>query len=101
MRNLYIFPDDWEQPPRAYRLLPDWEERAITNSNEIKFLDFRWEYITVPWDRFLLLHTHNGEVTSVGQSIEFDGVIYELQPDSGDQSEKLQPNFLYKYLITD
>ncbi|MGD8634141.1 MAG: hypothetical protein PVF85_11260 [Anaerolineales bacterium] len=97
--NIYVFPSEWEQIPRAYRLLPEWRERALTNSAEIKVLDFKWQYQTIPWDRFRLVLTDNGEATAIAESLELDGKTYRLSTGGSSGPQPLDSNFLHDYLI--
>jgi hypothetical protein len=36
-------PDEWQKPPRVYRLMLDWRERSLTNPIELKAVDFQRE----------------------------------------------------------
>jgi len=36
LNQIYIMPEAWENPPRVYRLLPDWEKSILTPEGKLK-----------------------------------------------------------------
>lgn len=99
LKNIYAFPEDWEEPPRFYRLLPDWEQRALTNPTEVKALNYRWEYLVVPWEEFILLSTEGGRITSQETAVTIDGVSHQLSPLKAGSPIPYEKSFLYDYVI--
>jgi len=98
MPNLFHFSDTWEDLPTAYRLLPDWRVRSLWNSNELKAVDFQWEYVITAWDRTVILETTGNRVSRRLESIELDGESYSLKSLNPIQ-QTLKENTLYYYLL--
>lgn len=101
LKHLYVFPDEWDSPPRVHRLLPDWRSRTLENSTEIKALDYMWEYVVVPWDDLIVLETEDGEIVNRFETIQLDGVKYSLKPYESDQSLNLPASRVYPYFIVE
>jgi hypothetical protein len=80
-------------------LLPDWEERVLHNSHEIKAVDYKWEYVIVPWNDTVILETSEGRVISRLEEIRIDGDIYMLKEIKTDPSAQYPEGILYRYLI--
>jgi hypothetical protein len=100
MQYIYEFPSTWQHPPRVHRLLPDWEERVLHNSLEIKAVDYKWEYIVVPWKDTVILETSGGRVVSRLEEFQIDGDIYKLKQIETGPSVQYPEGILYKYLIS-
>ena len=99
MQYIYEFPNNWQHAPRVHRLLPDWEERALHNSLEIKVVDYQWEYVVVPWKDTVLLETSGGRVVSRLENIQIDGDTYILKRVETGPSVPYTEGVLYDYLI--
>ena len=78
LQYIYEFPSDWDPAPRVHRLLPDWKVRSLHNELEIKAVDFKWEYVVVPWDKAILVETLNGWVMQRVSEVEFQGDDFRL-----------------------
>ena len=78
LQYIYEFPADWDPVPRVHRLLPDWRARSLHNQLEIKAVDFKWEYVVVPWDKAILVETLNGWVMQRVSEVEFQGDDFRL-----------------------
>ena len=101
MGYIYEFPADWQSPPRVHRLLPDWRDRALLNSDEIKAVDYKWEYVVVPWKDAVILETDDGRIVRRLESVELDGATYDLKKPENDQTAKFPKGYLYDALILD
>jgi len=99
MQYIYEFPNTWQHAPRVHRLLPDWEERVLHNSLEIKVVDYQWEYVVVPWKDTVLLETSGGRVVSRLEEIQIDGDTYKIKRFEPDTSVRYPEGVLYDYLI--
>ena len=99
LKFIYQFPDNWQLTPRAHRLLPDWEERLLYNSLEIKAVDFSWEYVVVPWKDTVILETSEGRVVSRLEECQIDGDIYKLKEIETGPGVLYPEGILYRYLI--
>lgn len=101
MGYIYEFPADWQSPPRVHRLLPDWRDRVLLNSDEIKAVDFKWEYVVVPWKDAVILETDDGRIVRRLESVELDGATYDLKKTENDQAAKFPKGYLYDVLSQD
>jgi hypothetical protein len=99
LNNIYVFPEEWETIPRAYRLLPNWKERTIVNPTVVRFLDYKWEYVAVPWSKFILISTEDGRITSQVETVRLYGVSYSMSIIDPGTTNSFEPNFLHEYLI--
>lgn len=101
MGYIYEFPADWQSPPRVHRLLPDWRDRVLLNSSEIKAVDYKWEYVVVPWKDAVILETDDGRIVRRLESVELDGATYDLKKPENDQTTKFPKGYLYDVLLHD
>lgn len=101
LNNLYVFPEEWETIPRVYRLLPNWKERTIVNPTVVRFLDYKWEYVAVPWSKFILVSTEDGRISSQVETVRLYGVYYSMSIIDPGKSNSFEPNFLHEYLINE
>jgi hypothetical protein len=99
LQHIYVFPEGWEDVPRAHRLLEDWRERSLWNSREIKAIDFKWEYVVAPWGNVILLETEDGRVVNRVETITIDGVEYAIKPFDVGLPADYTEGFIYKDLI--
>ena len=99
MQHIYEFPSSWHSDPRVHRLLPDWEERVLHNSLEIKAVDYKWEYVIVPWNETVILETSEGRVVNRLEEFQIEGDIYKLQEIDPDPGVQYSEGILYRYLI--
>jgi hypothetical protein len=99
LNNIYVFPEEWETIPLAYRLLPNWRERAIVNPTVIRILDYKWEWVAVPWSKLTLVNTEDGRITSQEETVSLDGVSYPLSIIDPGTENSFEANFLHEYLI--
>jgi len=100
MQYIYEFPSTWQHVPRVHRLLPDWEERVLHNSHEIKAVDYKWEYVIVPWNDTVILETSEGRVVSRLEELQIDGAIYKLKEIETNPGVQYPEGILYQYLIS-
>jgi len=98
MHQLYQYPDAWENPPATHRLLPDWLERSLWNSQEIKAVDFQWQYVITNWERTVILETADNLVSKRLEAIEIGGERFPIKPFES-QPPLLERAILYDYII--
>jgi hypothetical protein len=101
LQYVYQFPESWTSGPRVHRLLPDWRDRALWNSTEIKAVDFKWEYVIVPWQDVVILETAGNEAVRRLDEVELGGETYRLRKASGDKRPSFGQGFLYGELIAE
>ena len=91
--------EPWVEQPTVHRLLPDWRQRSLSNTFEIKAVDYAWEYVVVPWENVILLETEDGEVIRRSDHVQLGDRTYPI--DALDQVDTARsiPGFLYTRLI--
>ena len=99
LQFIYEFPSTWQHTPRVHRLLPDWEERVLHNSLEIKAVDYKWEYVVVPWNDTVILETSEGRVVSRLEEFQIDGDVYKLKEIETGSRVRFLEGVLYDDLI--
>jgi hypothetical protein len=77
---LFQYPTTWEAQPAVHRLLPDWRLRSLWNSQELKAVDFQWQYVVTDWDQTVILETTKDQVSGRLESVELDGERFSLKP---------------------
>jgi len=100
LQYIYEFPSDWDPVPRVHRLLPDWRARSLHNQLEIKAVDFKWEYIVVPWDKAILVETLNGWVMQRVSEVEFQGDNFRLGSEPLLGEEPFHPGAFYEEFLS-
>ena len=103
LNQIYTFPDDWNEPPRVYRLIDGWESRILTSDGL-----FRIDSTTVvappstyknviPSDVILI---QAGEMPLRSYDLEIGDTVYELKQLDSATLYHMEKGFLYPYLIT-
>jgi hypothetical protein len=100
LQYIYEFPSGWDPKPSVHRLLPDWRARSLHNQLEIKAVDFKWEYIVVPWDKAILVETLNGWVMQRVSEVEFQGDNFRLDSEPLLGEEPFHPGALYEEFLS-
>jgi len=77
---LFQYPPTWEAIPAVHRLLPDWQIRSLWNSEELKAVDFQWQYVVTDWERTVILETKKDQVSGRLESLELNGERFSLKP---------------------
>ena len=98
--SIYKLPNTWQDAPRVHRLLPDWENRVLVNSLEIKVVDYKWEYVVVPWKDTVLLETSDGRIGGRLEEIQIEGDIYKLKEIETDPGAQYPEGILHDFLIS-
>lgn len=97
LQYIIEFPEEWQNPPRVHRLLPDWRERTLTNRMELKAVDFKWEYVVVPWQKAIVLETRDGRVLQRLAELELGDDQHDLKPE--DAGQQYPQGYLHGQLI--
>jgi len=77
---LFQYPTTWEAQPAVHRLLPDWRIRSLWNSQELKAVDFQWQYVVTDWDHTVILETTKDQVSGRLESVELNDERFLLKP---------------------
>jgi hypothetical protein len=106
LNQIYVFPSDWEEPPRVYRLVPGWEEYILTEDGRLR-IDASTViappslYRTVASIDVILVDTESGEFTRRRGLLEIGGREHALHEFGSPMLPDLSPGFLFGYLLTE
>jgi hypothetical protein len=104
--QIYIFPNDWEEPPRVYRLVPGWEEYIVAEDGQFR-IDASTViappslYRTVASTDVILVDTSSGFLWRRRSPLDIGGREYELREPGLPMLTDLSPGFLFGYLLSD
>jgi len=106
LAQVLTFPQEWEEPPRVYRLMAGWESNLVTEAGRLR-LDSSTVlappslYTEVPSSRAIVLHSDTGRLSRLecalvvgGQSVGIRGLREASWPE-------FEPGPLYGYLMDD
>ncbi len=101
--QIFIYPSEWENPPRVYRLIPDWQERIVNAEgqfvvNAATVLSPAPLYRVVPSTDVIFIETSSGHLQRKQGLLVLSGSSYDLYPASSP-SETYEENILYNFLI--
>ncbi|MGK7916315.1 MAG: hypothetical protein AB4038_12370 [Prochloraceae cyanobacterium] len=113
--TIYKFPDDWDNPPRVYRLPIGWREKILTDEN---LLLTKMEQVgddaplalrgggkiptrKVESSNVIFLETKNGQLTRRTKPLIINGQKFRLKEKSASKLSSFAKASLYKYLIKD
>jgi hypothetical protein len=106
LNQIYVFPSDWEEPPRVYRLVPGWEEHIVAGDGQFR-IDASTViappslYRTVASTDVILVDTESGELNRRSGLLEIGGGEYALRELGSPLLLELSPGFLFDYLLTE
>jgi hypothetical protein len=103
--QIFVFPSDWENPPRVYRLVPDWQERIVDPQglflvNAATVLSPAPLYRVVPSTDVIFIESSSGHLQRREGPLVLSGTSYDLHQASLP-SKTYEENILYKFLIED
>ena len=106
IRQLYEYPEDWKNPPRAYRLKPGWKKKILSPEN-LFYLNERTTMATrvldgdgtVKSSDVIFIETKNGKLTRRTKPLIIDGKQFILKEKSQLANPAFKKGTLYKYLI--
>jgi hypothetical protein len=96
---IYDFPDDLNEGPQIYRLIPDWLDHVQANSLEIKALNFRYELVTSRWEDTIIYETKNNQISNRLWSIDLGGKIYQLKQSDLSTDSGARPGVLHDEFV--
>ncbi len=104
LEQLYVFPGDWDRPPRVYRLTENWKDGIIT-SDGVLALDASTVFappstlgMADPANA-ILITTDDGKPNRVQAPIGIGDQIIEFMTSSRMNEPQFAHGFLYRYLI--
>jgi hypothetical protein len=101
--QIFVFPSDWENPPRVYRLVPDWQERIVDPQGQFQVnaatvLSPAPYYCVIPSTDVIFIETSSGHLQRREEPLVLSGTSYDLYQASSP-SRTYEENILYKFLI--
>ncbi len=101
--QIYKYPEEWEYPPRVYRLIPGWEDTIASNGgsftvNASNVISPAPYYREVPCSQVIFIETVSGSMQRRVSALNVNGVEYCLKP--LDRTDKLyDPGVLYDLIV--
>ncbi len=82
--QIYQFPDDWDEPPRVYRLVPNWREYIVRREGIFQLKDFTTHapasnYKNIESSICILIEKINGRWMRRTEPLVFDGIEFPLK----------------------
>ena len=99
LQYIYGFPSGWDPKPSVHRLLPDWRVRSLQNPLELKAVDYKWEYIVVPWNDAVLLSTSAGMAVGRIEEVELGEDHFSLARPANPSAPVFPRGLLYDELV--
>lgn len=104
LEQLYIFPDDWEYPPRVYRMLPGWRQHIRGDQLRLTAaVPWVWPESSrlVPLDHVVLLNTGDGRLTRARPVLTVGGESHSLKAQGSTPDAQWEERVLYDIMIKD
>jgi hypothetical protein len=104
--QMYQMPDEWEEPPRVYRLVPNWREHIVRAEGLFQLKDFTVHapsshYKNINSSVCILIEKVNDHWSRKNGPLVFDGIEYPLKIPGSVGSSPFEKGFLYEYLVQD
>ncbi len=81
--QIYSFPENWDDPPRVYRLLPDWSEKIVAGTGQFA-INLAGSgppfHGTVASSRVILIASAHGFLERLEGPLEIGGARFQLHP---------------------
>jgi hypothetical protein len=103
LEQIYHFPAGWEDPPRVYRMWPDWQRYLLRKEGVIQLKDFTvfappQTLRNLPVDEAIFIHTGSGVPVRRSEPVELDGQPYEFKQAASSGPPAFEPGFLFPFL---
>jgi hypothetical protein len=102
--QIYQFPADWDEPPRVYRLVPDWRKYLVRREGIFQLKDFTTHapptnYKNIESSVCILIEKINGRWMRRTDPLVFNGVEFPLKQMESIGSSSYEKGYLFDYLI--
>jgi hypothetical protein len=102
--QIYQFPTDWDEPPRVYRLVPDWRKYLVRREGIFQLKDFTTHapptnYKNIESSTCILIEKINGRWMRRIEPLVFNGVEFPLKQSESIGSPSYEKGYLFDYLI--
>jgi hypothetical protein len=107
LQQIYHFPDSWKNPPRVYRLNPNWIDAVDSKEVPVQFLlngvttsapDSL--YGKVPASNVILIETSTGKMARRSERLPLNEHNVKLKPITGPVLPGMPPGFLFSLLLS-
>ncbi len=103
LEQIYVFPSDWDEPPRLYRLVPGWEDHALAGDGRLRLdaltvLAPPSLYGEVEPDHVIYLEAEDEHLVRRAGALTLGEADYGLKA-LGEAGAELAPGFLFGYLV--
>ncbi|KPK91135.1 MAG: hypothetical protein AMJ88_14585 [Anaerolineae bacterium SM23_ 63] len=102
--QIYQFPDEWDEPPRVFRLVPNWREYIVRAEGLFQLKDFTTHapashYKNIESSTCILIEKINGRWVRRTGPLVFDGIEFPLKTLGTTDLPSFPRGFLFDYLI--
>jgi hypothetical protein len=106
LNQLYSFPTDWQNPPRVYRLEPQWQQHLVASDgnfilNVVTVTAPPSLYGEVPSNEVIFIDTNSGELVRQTQSLTIGSASYNLKQIGPALFPQFNHGLLYSLMIED
>jgi len=104
LNQIYVFPTEWRDPPRVFRLAPGWEEHIATQAglftlDGVTTVAPPSLYQTVASEQVILIEAGEGELIRRTTPLVIAGVEFPLKGQTEAVLPSMERGNLYDYLI--
>lgn len=102
--QLYDIPDEWQQPPRVFRLVSNWQAHLITEEGQFDLFNLTVTspdgyYRTVDSEDVIFLELQDGMLARSDDRLTVQGTDYPLKPTGSPALGRLATTSFYDLLI--
>jgi len=104
LSQIYTFPPDWKNPPRVYRLAPNWQNQILTEDGQFQInaatsIAPPSLYVTADPENVIFIETKTGRLERRKTPLPLGDREYELKTVSSPTLQAYPPGFLYPLLV--
>jgi hypothetical protein len=102
--QIYAFPDSWDEPPRVFRLVPNWREHIVRKEGIFQLKDFTTHappshYKNIESSTCILIEKIIGRWMRRTEPLVFNGVEFPLKILGTTTPPSFPRGLLFEYLI--
>ncbi len=102
--QIYMYPSEWIEPPRVYRLIPDWQKHIIAEGGHFQLNAFTTfappsTFKNVHNSNVVLIETSTGQPERRTESLVIDGAEFPLKGLETLGPPRFKEGYLFDYLI--
>jgi hypothetical protein len=102
--QIYRYPSEWVEPPKVYRLIPDWQKHIVTEGGQFQLnasttFTPSSTFKDVASSNVVLIETNTGKPVRRTEPIIIDGVEFPLKNLETIDSPRFDEGYLFDLLI--